>query len=139
MIKKCRKCQEVKPLEQYHKHPKGYLGRETKCKSCRKISRADRYWSTKEECAKKAKKYYQNNKESFAARGAKRRASKIQRTPAWFEEKEVAWMYRHCPEGMEVDHVIPLQGDTVSGLHVYANLQYLSMSDNRSKGSRSIL
>lgn len=36
---------------------------------------------------------------------------------------------------MEVDHAIPLQGETASGLHTLANLQYLSIAANRAKSN----
>lgn len=41
--------------------------------------------------------------------------------------------YKNCPEGYEVDHIIPL---SKGGLHHQNNLQYLIMKDNRSKGNR---
>jgi 5-methylcytosine-specific restriction endonuclease McrA len=56
--------------------------------------------------------------------------------PSWAGLKEIEAFYRACPEGHQVDHIIPLRGKTVSGLHVAANLQYLSGVENNKKGNR---
>lgn len=38
--------------------------------------------------------------------------------------------------GLTVDHIIPLQGEFVSGLHVPWNITFISRSENTSKGNR---
>ena len=42
-------------------------------------------------------------------------------------------MYASCPEGHEVDHIIPL---SKGGLHHEDNLQYLTVYENRAKGNK---
>jgi hypothetical protein len=66
----------------------------------------------------------------------RREAGKKKRTPSWADLKTISDFYRNCPEGYEVDHIVPLQGKEVSGLHVLNNLQYLKPSDNKRKSNK---
>lgn len=63
----------------------------------------------------------------------------IERTPAWAELLVIQKFYNACPEGYHVDHIIPLRGKDVSGLHVIENLQYLTAKENLIKGNRRVL
>ena len=58
------------------------------------------------------------------------------RMPAWADSEAIKNFYINCPAGHHVDHIIPLQGKLVSGLHVLANLQYLPAADNIAKGNK---
>lgn len=70
------------------------------------------------------------------ANAAARRAHKIRATPSWADQKKIYAFYESCPEGYHVDHVVPLRGRNVCGLHVIDNLQYLPAAENLSKGNR---
>jgi hypothetical protein len=70
----------------------------------------------------------------------KRRTTKLQRTPAWADQEAIRAVYleaqrltRDTRVAHHVDHVIPLQGKRVSGLHVHNNLQILTGSENSKK------
>ena len=79
------------------------------------------------------------------ANKAKYRAVKQERKPTWLLpidlfEMECIYRYRtalkQCGLGYEVDHILPLQGKTVSGLHVPENLQVIPTEENRLKNNR---
>lgn len=54
-------------------------------------------------------------------------------TPNWVDKKALKAIYDNRPEGYDVDHIIPLRGKIVSGLHIPANLQYLPRDINRNE------
>lgn len=79
-----------------------------------------------------------NPKHHLALTNAHKKAIK-QRTPLWADAKAIVEMYKHCPEGKQVDHIVPLRGRFVSGLHVANNLQYLTPTENRQKSNAFVL
>lgn len=57
-------------------------------------------------------------------------------TPKWADIKKIVEFYKSRPENVHVDHIIPLRGRNVSGLHVLENLQYLSPVENYRKNRK---
>lgn len=92
-----------------------------------------------EKIRNRTKQWAIDNKEKALANSklsqANRRARKQNATPIWADTKAISEIYKNCPKGMEVDHIIPLGGKYVCGLHVENNLQYLSPDNNRSKAA----
>jgi len=92
------------------------------------------------------KKFRENNPGWMAAQCAKRRSIKLQATVSWDEElTEFLSEEAHHLRGLRdnatkivwnVDHIVPLQGNTVCGLHVWNNFQVIPASLNISKGNR---
>ena len=87
--------------------------------------------------------WFANNKDKRASYQAKRKATILQRTPAWdpnthliITKYQLAAMLTKA-SGIEhhVDHIIPLQGKKVSGLHTFANLRVIPGSDNVKKSN----
>lgn len=80
---------------------------------------------------------------------AKRRAARIKRTPKWLTKDDL-WLIKQAYElaalrtkqfgfKWHVDHIIPLQGKLVSGLHVIENLQVIPGTENIKKYNKVIL
>lgn len=67
-----------------------------------------------------------------------RKAVMRQATPPWADRDALRQFYLNTPDGHHVDHIMPLRGKTVSGLHIVENLQYLPALENIRKGNRVI-
>lgn len=87
----------------------------------------------------RAKRLNETPNEHRAARSYEamtRRAGLAKRIPAWANKEAIAAIYAGRKEGQHVDHIIPLFGKLVSGLHVENNLQYLTASENMKKNRK---
>lgn len=107
------------------------------CKSCagkwakdnkEKVSKYKKEWYAKN-------KDYSNYKNNKKYNQSKRRVRILERSVDW-DQEGIRDFYEKCPEGYHVDHIIPLKGKKVSGLHVLANLQYLPAEENLRKGNK---
>lgn len=180
-MKTCKRCGEVKPLDQFFRCSRVKDGRQAQCKTCkilvqrlspkRKQAVSRYYKSHRQECIDRDIKRQQRNPElhsavvrkwrkenrerhlayrrNYYARNAaieiervRRRMERIKGTPwlAIADMAEIDGIYLFCRifPGFEVDHVIPLNGKTVSGLHVPWNLQPLPVTTNRKKGNKFV-
>lgn len=58
-------------------------------------------------------------------------------TPTWANHELIKAIYAKAKEkGMEVDHIVPLDGKIVCGLHCHHNLQLLTAEENKRKHNR---
>ena len=90
--------------------------------------------------------YLKNNPHLARVWVSKRRTAKMQRFPKWLtalDLDKITEFYVYAElltqaTGIahEVDHIIPLQGKNISGLHIPTNLQILTRYENRSKGNK---
>lgn len=78
-------------------------------------------------------------RQSVQEAAVNRRMAKMKRIPPWADKSKIRVIYRIAKEqGLTVDHIIPLRGKMVSGLHVENNLQLLPAKANSSKGNKYI-
>jgi hypothetical protein len=102
--------------------------------------------------AKKAaltRNWAKNNPEKVAEMSARKRSSKLKRMPSWLSNDEKArirdfykiarMMSSTFSVDYHVDHIIPLRGKLVSGLHVPWNLRILKAEENMVKSNKFLL
>lgn len=93
--------------------------------------------------AEASAKFVRAHPDRHAAKEALRRARRLQATPAWADTVEIAKIYAEARRQTlatgvphDVDHIIPLAGVRVCGLHVENNLTVVPSANNKRKGNR---
>lgn len=91
-----------------------------------------------------SKRHYAANKSLYLAKWWERHCLKRKATPKWANRKAMHAFYAEAKRltdetGIphEVDHIIPLKGERVCGLHVENNLRVTTLAINRKKRNRA--
>jgi hypothetical protein len=129
--KLCGYCGIEKSYSEYHKDSTNTNGIATICKECKSINNAGNYTKYIES----HRKSYEKNNAKIRERNAHARVTRKHRVVPWTERTEIYQFYKNCPKGYHIDHIIPLCGKLVSGLHVLGNLQYLTAKENLLKSN----
>ena len=145
-MKTCTKCKEKKDLSEYYADKRNKDGRQARCKLCHNLEAKEHYQNNKEEIKRSFKQWRKENRGKSNSIKAKYRAAKAQRTPNWLTCDQLEYIRNEylmavkleaiTGDKYHVDHVVPLQGNDVSGLHVPWNLQILEAKDNLSKSNK---
>lgn len=149
-LKRCSKCAEIKERSGFSTNTKEPDGLRAQCKVCSSEGWKAHYYADPEKHKERVKEYYVNNKATkleynkayyyanpdvYAQHRVKRQLRELEAVANWADLEEINEIYINCPKGYHVDHIIPLQGKLVSGLHTENNLQYLTASDNLHKSN----
>lgn len=118
--------------------PGAVAKREWRARNAERSREINRAWQQEKrgDFYESLRKYKAANRHIPNELNAKYRAAKLQATPTWVDHEELRRIYRECPKGYHVDHIVPLNHPEVCGLHVPWNLQYLPALDNQIKGNR---
>lgn len=156
-MKTCYKCQQEKPFDQFYLNSRGAGGRSHECKSCANKRSAERRKSRPDKISEANLRYNQKNRIKARQTVKAWRQENPERcqlhrmnyseayrnaVPKWLTDQhwsDIRCLYTEAKsQGMHVDHIIPLQGKTVCGLHVPWNLQLLPPLENIKKGNRIV-
>jgi len=145
----CKLCENEKSRAQYAKHKARKDAQNKRWyeenKQSRLISQYAWTEQNKEKVSEIYKRYRQRNLAKDCAKVAKRNATKIQATPKWANQTRIQCYYslaamfnKNTEQKWHVDHIVPLRGKNVCGLHVDYNLRVIPAIENMKKGNRHV-
>lgn len=129
---RCYPCQTARSMRSRHRNPAMHRAR-VKRALANQIEKARKKEAKRLAAVMRARSWRKKNPGHRNALKAAYKAARGHRTPRWADLGAIASFYKACPRGHHVDHVIPLRGAAVSGLHVESNLQYLPAIENMRK------
>ena len=147
-MKVCTSCKKSKELIYFVKDKRKLTGVGAICLKCERQRSQQRRDNNKELDSFYKRQWKKNNKEKVNAQWAKDRASKLNASVSWADQKYIEDLYKNCREAEDifnnaglnikfhVDHIVPLQHDKVCGLHVEHNLQILTSDENARKSNK---
>lgn len=104
------------------------------------------YEANVEERKAKQRHWSKTNRDTANALAKRYKLKKLNATPAWLSESQLlhikckyqlaAMLNIHGVEAWHVDHIVPIRGKDVCGLHVPWNLRVIPAKDNMTKGNR---
>lgn len=146
----CKLCSMARQTERYERDPEAFKKAGSKHYSKNKSKFSEKHKSWARQNPEKTRQYSaawrKKNTAVIAMHANKRRAVKLGATPSWLTADQIEHMkdlheaarqfriYTGIP--YEVDHIVPLQGENVCGLHVPWNMQIIEARQNRSKKNK---
>ena len=141
-MKTCPRCTTDKPFDAFYKDKSRLDGLTPVCKECRNSYQLSYQRKNRDKIRSINNAWASRNLGNVNNRSNKRRAARLNATPGWADLDQIKRIYEECAELTEktgvphhVDHIIPLQGDNVCGLHVENNLRIIPATDNIVKGN----
>lgn len=143
----CKLCRSIQRMIQYALNPEPHKERTAAFRKAHpgygREAMNKWYMNNKPLAFERAKKWSDDNPAKRAEISMRRRAKQLTATPAWANIKKIQAFYELARQlsivtGIKynVDHIIPLLGKKVSGLHVENNLQILEAVANIKKGNK---
>lgn len=159
--KQCKRCLEVKSVDDFHRHPTNPGGRQRLCKVCHNKTNVEWIHKNREEVRPKllayGREYYKKNKDTIKVKAKEyylehydeilkrvsQRPKKLERaTPPWADLEKTKEVYveaaklRAAGNDVQVDHIYPLEGKFICGLHIHTNLRIITSIENRTKHNK---